>query len=219
MMMLAIDTATEFAGLALYTEDTVWAEEIWHAARNHTVEVMPRLHHMLQKRSLSVAQLDGIAVSIGPGSYTGVRIAVALAKGLALPHNLPVIGVPTLEIVAYPHRAQTLPVIAVAQAGRKRILTASYGWVNKEWVQVKLPALTTVSALAKTITDPVLISGELKASDVGELNKVSKGNATVATPVDRIRRPAVLAELGLARLDSGEQDDLDSLMPVYLSNP
>jgi len=215
-MLLAIDTATEFAGLALYSEDTVWAEEIWHAARNHTVEVMPRLYRMLQNVSLSVARLDGIVVSIGPGSYTGVRIAVALAKGLALPHNLPVIGVPTLEIAAYPHRNQTLPVIAVAQAGRKRILAASYGWVDGKWVQVKSPALTTVSALAQTITDPVLVSGELTASDVVEFNR---GKAIVATPVDRIRRPAVLAELGMARLDSGEQDDLDSLIPVYLSSP
>lgn len=215
-MFLAIDTATEFAGLALYSEDAVWAEEIWHAARNHTVEVMPRLHRMLQNVSLSVARLDGIVVSIGPGSYTGVRIAVALAKGLALPHNLPVIGVPTLEIVAYPHRNQTLPVIAIAQAGRKRILTASYDWVDGKWVQVQSPALTTVSALVQTITEPILVSGELTASDVVEFNS---GKAVVATPVDRIRRPAVLAELGMTRLYSGEQDDLDSLVPIYLSSP
>jgi hypothetical protein len=68
----------------------------------------------------------------------------------------------------------------------------------------------------QTITDPVLVSGELTASDVVEFNR---GKAIVATPVDRIRRPAVLAELGMARLDSGEQDDLDSLIPVYLSSP
>ncbi len=91
-MLLAIYTATDFAGLALYDEDTLWAEEIWPAARNHTVEVMPRLRRMLQKAKITLSELEGIAVSVGPGSFTGVRIAIAMAKGLALPHNLSVIG-------------------------------------------------------------------------------------------------------------------------------
>lgn len=218
-MFLAIDTATEFAGLALYDEDTLWAEEIWHAARNHTVELMPRLNRMLQKANLKVSELEGIAVSIGPGSYTGVRIGVAVAKGLALPYNLSVIGVPTLDIAAYPHRDQDLPVVVVAQAGRKRILVAHYDWIDTVWRQAIPPALTTVSQLARSLTKPVLVTGELDAKAAAYLAKETKGSLKVVSPLYRVRRPGALAELGAIKLANAEPDDLDGLVPIYLNEP
>lgn len=218
-MFLAIDTATEFAGLALYDEDTLWAEEIWHAARNHTVELMPRLNRMLQKANLKVSQLEGIIVSIGPGSYTGVRIGVAVTKGLALPYNLSVIGVPTLDIAAYPHRDQDLPVVAVAQAGRKRILVAHYDWVDVVWRQTIPPALTTVPQLAQSLTNPVLVTGELDAEAAAYLAKETKGSLKVVSPLYRVRRPGALAELGAIKLANAEPDDLDGLVPMYLNEP
>jgi len=218
-MILAIDTATEFAGLALYNADTVWAEEIWYTARNHTVEVMPRLKRMLTKASLTVAELEGLAVAIGPGSYTGVRIAVALAKGLALPHNLPVMGVPTLAVTAYPHQRQTLPVITLAQAGRKRLLAATYGWVDQRWGQITSPTLTTLPELAALITQSSLVAGELKADEAAYLINQTDKKAQIVKPIDRVRRPAILAEIGAAMLAEGLPDDLDSLIPVYVSGP
>lgn len=218
-MLLAIDTATEFAGLALYDEDTLWAEEIWHAARNHTVELMPRLNRMLQKANLKVSELEGLAVSIGPGSYTGVRIGVAVAKGLALPYNLSVIGVPTLDIAAYPHRDQDLPVVAVAQAGRRRILVAYYDRIDTVWRQVIPPALTSVPQLAQSMTKPVLVTGELDAKAATYLTKEAKDSLKVASPLYRVRRPGALAELGAIKLANAEQDDLDSLVPIYLNEP
>lgn len=218
-MLLAIDTATEFAGLALYDEDTLWAEEIWHAARNHTVELMPRLNRMLQKANLKVSELEGLAVSIGPGSYTGVRIGVAVAKGLALPYNLSVIGVPTLDIAAYPHRDQDLPVVAVVQAGRKRILVAHYDWIDTVWQQVIPPALTTVPQLAQSLIKPVLVTGELDAKAAAYLAKEAKGSLKVVSPLYRVRRPGALAELGAIKLANAEQDDLDGLVPIYLNEP
>ena len=218
-MLLAIDTATDFAGLALYDEDTLWAEEIWPAARNHTVEVMPRLRRMLQKAKITLSELEGIAVSVGPGSYTGVRIAIAMAKGLALPHNLSVIGVPTLDITAYPHQGQSLPVVAIAQAGRKRILIARYEWVNKIWRQTTGPTLTTVSELGQTFIAPLLVAGEFKAADVAYFRKMATDKIKIVSPVHRVRRPGVLAELGTIHLKNGEQDDLDGLVPIYLNDP
>jgi len=218
-MILAIDTATEFAGLALSDADTVWVEEIWHAVRNHTVEVMPRLNRMLRRAGVAVAALGGIAVSIGPGSYTGVRIAVAIAKGLALPHNIPVIGVPTLAVTAYPHRNQNLPVIAIAQAGRRRILAAHYQWIDQVWKQTSEPALTTVTQLGQTLADPALITGELKACDAAYLAEEIQGKLHVVASFDRVRRPSVLAELGRVKLADSGVGDLDQLIPVYLSGP
>ena len=114
-MILAIDTATQYASLALYNQDGLYAEETWYAGRNHTVELMPRIVRTLALANLKAANLTALAVSLGPGSFTGVRIGLAVAKGMALPHKLPVVGVPTLEATAYPLRMTGLPVWAIAQ--------------------------------------------------------------------------------------------------------
>lgn len=218
-MILAIDTATEFAGLALYDENSVWAEEIWHTARNHTVELMPRLDRMLNKANVNVATLSGIAVSIGPGSYTGVRIGVAIAKGLALPHNLSVVGISTLDIVAYPHQNQRLPVVAIAQAGRKRILSATYRRIRKVWRQSVAPTLSTIAELAKQVEKPSLITGEFNADSATYLREHLPSKSEVVSPIHRIRRPAILAELGSQKLMSGEHYNLNDLAPIYLKSP
>ena len=218
-MILAVDTATEFAGLALANADAIWAEDIWHAARNHTVELMPRLDRMLKEVGLSMVQLSGISVAIGPGSYTGVRVAVAIAKGLALPHQLPLIGIPTLDITAYPHQDQPYPVIAVAQAGRKRILAARYQSVDGIWTQTHSPELTTMTELAPKITEPVLVTGEINESDAAYLQTQSAMQVKIAPPFARVRRPGVLAELGARQLAVIAPHELLPLEPVYLKEP
>lgn len=240
-MILSIDTATEFAGLALINKDSLWAEEIWHAGRNHTTELAPRISRMLKKAGLTAADLDGIVVSIGPGSYTGVRIGVAVAKGLALPNNIPTVGVPTLDVTAHPYRNQSLPVIAVAGAGRKRILAARYVPFEKgdtlipdtpselpifqaieqsiapqTWKKIRPAEITTVAELAATLTEPALIVGELSEESANILRQGAKANVFVVSPIERVRRPGILAELGAVKLAAEGSADL---VPVYLKGP
>jgi tRNA threonylcarbamoyladenosine biosynthesis protein TsaB len=217
-MILAIDTATLYAGLALYNQDGVHAEETWHAGRNHTVELTPRLARMLQSARLKVTDLSALAVSIGPGSFTGLRIGLAVAKGLALPHKLPVIGVPTLEIVAYPFREQTLPIWPIVQAGRGRILAACYTLKKKEWQLLVEPHLTTFEALVEQMTQPALCTGEIEAEAAKFLQQNPNAKITVVSPAARLRRAGYLAEIARARLEAGAQDDPDALVPLYVSS-
>lgn len=216
-MILAIDTATQFAGLALAGEDGIFAEETWFAGRNHTVELMPRLVRMLELAQITPAQLTALAVALGPGSFTGLRIGLAVAKGLALPHKLPVVGVPTLEITARPLAGSDLPVWAVAQAGRGRILVAGFAQHKKQWQVTVQPYRTTFAELARRITTPALCTGEIDAEAARQLQKESA--AQVVSAAQRTRRAAFLAEIAAERLEAGEQDDPDALVPVYLSNP
>jgi tRNA threonylcarbamoyladenosine biosynthesis protein TsaB len=218
-MILAIDTATQYASLALYNQDGVLAEESWFSGRNHTVEVMPRLTRMLGQANLKVAELTALAVSLGPGSFTGVRIGLAVAKGLALPHKLPVIGVSTLETAAYPLRARNLPVWVILQAGRGRIIAACYGLAEEAWGLLVEPHLTTVETLAEQINQPTLCTGEIDAQAAQILQRASGPKVMIDPPAARLRRAGYLAEIAAQRLEASDQDDPDALAPVYLPSP
>jgi len=218
-MILAIDTATQYAGLALYNQNGIYAEESWYAGRNHTIELMPRIVRMLNLANLRVINLTALAVSLGPGSFTGLRIGLATAKGLALPHKLPVVGVPTLDIVAYPFQDRKSPVWAIAQAGRGRILTACYAWREQQWQVVTEAQLTTFDDLAQEIDNPVLCVGEIDQEAANILQNGSRKKAQVVSPATRLRRAGYLAEIAAARLEAGDQDDPDALVPIYQSSP
>ncbi len=218
-MILAIDTATQYAGLALYNRDGVYTEETWYAGRNHTIELAPRIVRMLKLANLKVTNLTALAVSLGPGSFTGLRIGLAVAKGMALPHKLPVIGIPTLESVAYPLQDSKLPVWAIAQAGRGRILTACYGKKKRQWQLLTDPYLTTFEALAQKITTSALCVGEIDHEAAKILRYGSQQKAQVVSPAARLRRAGYLAEIAAARLAANDQDDPDALVPIYTSSP
>jgi tRNA threonylcarbamoyladenosine biosynthesis protein TsaB len=218
-MLLAIDTATNFAGIALYGQGQVWAEESWHSAMAHSVELMPRIQRLLTTHHVEVESLTGIGVSLGPGSFTGLRIGLAAAKGLAMPHRLPLIGIPTLDVVAYPHQRAGWPVWAVLQAGRGRVGVACYDWVEDEWTQVVAPTLTSFKGLCKLASVPALFCGEIDGAAADLLREQLAGGATIPSPALRLRRPACLAEMAAARLDGNDVDDVTSLAPIYLQQP
>ncbi len=220
-MLLAIDTATRLASVALYDGAHGWilGEETWHSSENHTVELMPRLVRLMEQQKLSPASLSGLVVSLGPGSFTGLRIGLGLAKGLALACRLPVVGIPTLEVVIQPHTAQSLPIWAILQAGRGRICAGYYLRRRGLWRQQGSHLLTTLEELCNRVGEPALFCGELGAQDADLIHRRLGLTAIVASPAASLRRAAFLAELGWERLKRGDADDPATLSPIYLHNP
>lgn len=218
-MILALDTATRVAGLALYDGERLWSEETWWTKQQHTVEMLPRVDRALRSMGLAPADLKGVAVAIGPGSFTGLRSGLSLAKGLAEANALPIVGVPTLDVVAYPHRMQPLPVCAVVEAGRGRICWGFYAWREGRWLSASSYRLGEVSALCEEISQPTWIVGELETEAVGLLRARLGSLAVVASPALALRRPGCLAEIGWERLARGDQDDPATLEPIYLHQP
>jgi tRNA threonylcarbamoyladenosine biosynthesis protein TsaB len=218
-MLLAIDTATYLAGLALYDQGRVWAEEIWHSAMTHTVELMPRIQRMLNTYQVPVESLVGIGVSLGPGSFTGLRIGLAAAKGMALPYRLPLIGVPTLDVEAYPFQGAGQPVWGIIHAGRGRIAVACYDHVNGTWSQTTPPTLTTFEMLCELAAEPAVFTGEIDEQGASLLRERLGQAATIPSPAIRLRRPACLAELAAKRLSRNDVDDVTTLTPIYLQHP
>ncbi len=214
-MLVAIDTATGNASLALHDGFQVRAEHTWESPRRHTVELLPRLVAALEQLGLGTEHLSGVAVTRGPGSFTGLRVGLAVAKGLALARGLPLVGVPTLDVVAAAQGRDRRPLCAVLQAGRRRICVATYRWRDGEWRAREAPRLTTWLALVEETTSPTLFCGEVDL--VGADALASLGEMAVLLPAAaRLRRAGFLAELAWRRLNQGETDDPATLAPLYL---
>jgi tRNA threonylcarbamoyladenosine biosynthesis protein TsaB len=209
------------AGLALYDPEHGWVlgEEAWYSANNHTVELLPRLARLLDQQEIAPGQLTGLVISQGPGSFTGLRIGLGVAKGLVLAHNLPLVGVPTLDVVARPHQAQRLPIWAVLQAGRSRICVGHYVRRKGRWRRQGEVHLTTVEDLCDEIQEPALLCGELDTRDAEVIRQRLGLVVTIASPAASLRRAAYLAELGWERLARGDADDAAGLSPIYLKQP
>ncbi len=220
-MLLAVDTATRMAGLALYDQDSGWVlgEESWYSVNNHTVELMPRLVRLLEQHGVTPTDLTGLVVSLGPGSFTGLRIGLGMVKGLALARQLPLVGIPTLDVVAQPHMTQRLPIWAILQAGRGRICAGHYTRRRGRWRRRGDFQLTTVEKLCEQVQHPTLFCGEIDTQDADLIRQRLGPETMIATPAASLRRAAYLAELGWQRLSRGDSDDASTLSPIYLQRP
>lgn len=214
-MLLAIDTSTSQMGLAVYDGAQVIAEMIWTNRQFHTVQLAPSTSELLTRCSLTMETVTALGVAIGPGSFTSLRVGLSFAKGLALARRLPLMGIPTLDVVAAAQPVSHLPLAAALQAGRGRLAVGWYQASENGW-QAQGPArVETVDSLAEQIQNPTIVCGELSAEERQRLAR-KRVNVTLMSAANSVRRPAVLAELAWARWQAGQVDDLSSLAPVYL---
>ena len=205
--------------LALYDGECVRAEETWRSANGHTVELVPSLVRMLERQRVLPSALRGITVALGPGSFTGLRIGLSVAKGLALTLAIPLIGIPTLDILVYAQARRPGPVCAVLQAGRGRVCAAFYRWRKGQWQRQGDYRLTTFDELCADIETQTFFCGEIDAQVTELLRERLGERAVVASPASSLRRAGYLAELGWQRLERGEVDDPAILAPIYLRHP
>ena len=126
MLLLALDTSTRQASVALCTEQTLLGEYTWQVGNNHSVELLERIQRLFAECGTTMQTLDAIAVATGPGSFNGLRVALTTAKSLAFALRKPLVGVSTLDIIAAQHRDWHGPICAVLEAGRAELYTACY---------------------------------------------------------------------------------------------
>lgn len=213
-MLLAVDTSTRRIGIAIFDGSQIRTEMAWASPFHHTVELAPAVESSLRYAGLEPNDLQAIAGAIGPGSFTALRSGLAFIKGMVLAHDIPVIGIPSLDITAAAQPQLDLPMIAVLEAGRKRLAAQAYHWVD-QWQPQGEGQLVTIEQLNEQIHTPTWICGELNAAAQATL--ANNPEAQLATPSQSLRRPAVLAELAWARFQANATDDPATLSPIYLS--
>ena len=218
-MLVAIDTSTDNASLALAQDSQILAELTWHCDRNHSVELLPQLVYLLNQAKLDLKSISGIIVARGPGSFNGLRVGISSAKGLAFSLGIPIIGISTLEAAAYQHAETSLPVCSILNAGRGEIATAMYQKKGNKWLTLAAEHITTVDALCSEITTRIIFCGEFVPIIAEQLRQHLKQRAMIPPLVSGLRRAGFLAELGQQRLEDGDFDDVATLQPLYLRRP
>jgi len=213
-MLLALDTATRRASIALHDGMTLRAECTWESANRHTVTLLPRVVQLLAASNLTARDLTAIGVCIGPGSYTGVRIGVSVAKGLASSRKLPLVGVTTLDILASAQPQDTRPLYALFRAGRSRVGYARYRWREGTWRAETGVQVVDWDELAGAVEVPGILVGELDAAGREALQRLS-GRLEIPKPAQHLRRAGYLADLAWGRLRANQVDAPSALLPLY----
>ncbi|MCX6053508.1 MAG: tRNA (adenosine(37)-N6)-threonylcarbamoyltransferase complex dimerization subunit type 1 TsaB [Chloroflexi bacterium] len=214
-MLLAIDTSTQTIGIALYDDPIVVGENIWRCGNHHTVELTPAVQQIMKRCGVLPQDLSLLVVALGPGTFTGLRIGLAFAKGLALALHLPIIGIPTFDYLAAAQPLSDYPMAVILPAGRTRLAVGWFSVVDSVWQSTSASSVMTPEELSDQIQGPTLLCGELSAEDRQTLGRKWK-NAMLVSPAQSVRHPAMLAELGWKRAQAGQRDDPALLSPIYL---
>jgi tRNA threonylcarbamoyladenosine biosynthesis protein TsaB len=216
-VLLAIDTSTRNVGIAVYDGIQVLSETVWVSQDYHTVELAPAIADTLKRAGQKIQDIRLLAVATGPGSFTGLRIGLAVAKGIALAGHLPIVGIPTLDIVAESQPISAgIPLAATMQAGRGRLAVGWYHISDGHWQLTPPIEIMDSIKLTRLINEPTLVCGELTEEQQRTLARKYK-NVILASPAHSIRRPSLLAELAWKRWQAGEVDDPATLSPTYLN--
>jgi len=212
-MLLAVDTSTTQVGLALYDGAQVVGEFAWRSNRRHTVELAPAIADLLNRCGLTMDDIKALGVALGPGSFTSLRVGLALAKGLAFSKDIPLIGISTLDILAQAQPASELPLAVAIQAGRSRYAMGWYKSSENKWQAESEARIVTVDEINAEVESPSILCGEFPAEARQEIKNET---IQVVSPARSIRRPAILAELAWERWQAGNVDNAASLSPIYL---
>lgn len=214
MLVLGIETATMTGGVALANDERIISEYTLNVRTTHTARLMPALDQILRDSSIDKREIDGIAISLGPGSFTGLRIGMATAKGLALGLDIPLLGVPTLDALARNVPFAAYQICTVLDARKKEIYYSLY---RCSPLQRQVPyQVVSPEKLVSQIDEKTIFLGDALSAYGGLISENLGDLALFAPYAQRFPRAATVAEMGLAKLKAGEHLDVAFVEPIYI---
>ena len=216
MIVLGIETSSLHGGVALVGPEGLIAEQVLNIEVTYSERLLPAIDRVLADAGLAAAKLGGLAVTIGPGSFTGLRIGLSTAKGLAAASGAPLVGVPTLRALAWGLPFCRYPICPILDARKGEVYCALFRWEQASLVQVMEDAALPPHVLAEGIAEPTVFVGDGVAVYADVLIQALGSRAVFPPAPLRGARPAATAALGRERLLRGERDDPAGLVPRYL---
>lgn len=218
MIILGIDTSTQVNTVALVQDGQLLCEAVLNTHKNHSQRLMPMIDMLLKEAGLTIEKVDGVAVSSGPGSFTGLRIGMTTAKVLAWSLHKPIVGIPSLDGVAFNAQGVTGIICPVLNARRSEVYTALYemdkGKLKRMSAYMAMEPLELTKRLQNHTQITILGDGIEDFIDIFAENLGDR--LVIPSPVNRLPRASNIAYLGWQRLLKGEADDAANLTPIYV---
>jgi tRNA threonylcarbamoyladenosine biosynthesis protein TsaB len=215
--LLAIDTATARVSVGIGLDGALLGEVSLSGGRRHAEQLQPAIRYLCHELDVSLAHLAAVAVDVGPGLFTGLRVGVTTAKVMAQALRVPVVGVPSLDLVAYPLRHTNRLIVAVLDARRHEVFSASYrpvpGGVQRVSDYIVCPPAELVADL-ESGSDEVLLAGDGIHAYADELSGMD--HAELAGSDHAAPSVAALVELATARVEREDFQSPSDLRPLYL---
>ena len=216
MLLLALDTATEKGSLALAEDDRLLAEYSLESPGTYLQRLLPGVEELLRAAGRNLKEVEAIAVSQGPGNFTGLRIGLATAKGLAWALSCPLAPVPTLEALAAQFPYQPHPTAVLMDAKREEVYLGLFRCPGEIPQPLPEPQRLPVAALLTRLQPPLLLTGPGLNAYGAFLQEHLPPEISWAPPEMRHPRAATIARLGRLRLQQGLTAPPQQLTPAYL---
>ncbi len=217
MLILEVETATPRGSVSLVDEKGVILEHDSSGAATHATWLLPAIRDLLEKAGISLEEVDGFAVSAGPGSFTGLRIGLSTIKGLCLATGKPVVAVPTLDAMAELAGSRQQLICPLLDARKKEVYAALYRHLPGEKIRRESRYLVMAPrALAEEIGEAVFFLGNGVDLYRDLLAELLEEKATFSSAELRHPRASLVGRIGLNLLQRGQSAHYDELEPLYV---
>jgi len=216
MNLLAIDTSTKYLSLAVTKNGTVVKFRNVKLMRPLSSSIMPCIKKVLNAAGVTLKKLDGFAIGLGPGSFTGLRVGLSTIKGLAFATNKPVVGISSLDVLAMNIKEDHAQICTLCDAKRNLVYACLYEKKGSLLKKKSDYVLENIDALLKKIKGEVIFIGDgvkLFRNDIQKVTRISPIFIDGKLPFPRAR---CLALLALEKFQKGQKDDIAQLVPLYL---
>lgn len=216
MKVLAVDTATRSCGVAVLIDDKTAAELATISERTHSVHLMSMIRDALALAELDLKEVDGFGVTVGPGSFTGLRIGISTVKGLAFATAKPCAGISTLEALAYPCLAWPHPICALMDARKGEVYGAFFRRSGGRLERIGNEQVGAPEALLHGIGAPHLLVGDAVEIYADRI-RASVGDYAVLAPRDlHFPKASVVARLARGSLQAAGRGGPHRVVPHYI---
>ena len=218
--ILAVETSGRVGSVALAEGERVVAEASFGQGLRHAAELLPTIDRLTREQGWTPADLTHVFVSVGPGSFTGLRVGVTLAKTLAFSTGAILVAVPTARVLLANAPTDAREVVIVLDAKRGQVFTARFtrDSANVDWLEAEPARLDTPAAALASAGRPVHLIGEGIPYHADAIAAAGAG-VILTDPADALARAAAVVPLGLAMADRGEIADPLTLIPLYVRRP
>lgn len=216
MLVMGIETSTMQGGVALLSEQGLVSEYMANVKATHTERLLPLIDRALHEAGITLSQVEGLAVAVGPGSFTGLRIGLSTAKGLAVAGGKPLVGISTLEAMAWTLPFCAHPVCPILDARKGEIYCALFRNEGDRLIRLMEDAALSPDGLLSRIQEQTVFLGDGLAVYGDVLKTRLKELALFPPSARRGGSAAAVADLGRRRLLQGQRDEISELAPRYL---